>query len=199
LRWPRALLALVPSSAAQSWSTVRSRYLFLSVGDDADPGEIPVSEMLRELGSAVQEAELVRTLPEGTLLYRARSHGRNDYPTTASELGAPPAQYLDDLEAVTLTSGKRLPFSFMFLFLGALPCAKWLADTVARDDDGFILTGAAANMDHLLETTIAGVFAAGDVRSGSTKRCATAVGEGAMAVQFVHAHLPRTRAVEEVT
>ena len=72
---------------------MRSRYLFLTVGDDADPGEIPVSEMLRELGSAVQEAELVRTLPEGTLLYRARSHGRNDYPTTASELGAPPAQY----------------------------------------------------------------------------------------------------------
>ena len=93
MRWPRALLALVPSSAAQSWSTVRSRYLFLTVGDDADPGEIPVSEMLRELGSAVQEAEFVRTLPEGTLLYGARSHGRNDYPTTASELGAPPAQY----------------------------------------------------------------------------------------------------------
>jgi thioredoxin reductase (NADPH) len=54
-------------------------------------------------------------------------------------------------------------------------------------------------MDNLLETSIAGVFAAGDVRSGSTKRCATAVGEGAMAVQFVHAHLSRTRAVEEVT
>jgi thioredoxin reductase (NADPH) len=43
------------------------------------------------------------------------------------------------------------------------------------------------------------VFAAGDVRSGSTKRCATAVGEGAMAVQFVHAHLSRSAAVEEVT
>ena len=50
---------------------------------------------------------------------------------------------------------------------------------------------------NLLEPAIAGVFAAGDVRSGSTKRCATAVGEGAMAVQFVHAHL--SRAVEEVT
>ena len=53
--------------------------------------------------------------------------------------------------------------------------------------------------DNLLETDIPGVFAAGDVRSGSTKRCATAVGEGAMAVQFVHAHLARTPAVEEVT
>lgn len=103
------------------------------------------------------------------------------------------------LEAVTLFSGERLSFSFMFLFLGALPCTEWLDDTVARDHDGFILTGSAANSDNLLETDIPGVFAAGDVRSGSTKRCATAVGEGAMAVQFVHAYLSRTPAVEEVT
>jgi len=93
------------------------------------------------------------------------------------------------LAAVTLKSGERLPFSFVFLFLGALPCTEWLGDTVARDQHGFILTGNAANADTLLETDIPGVFAAGDVRSGSTKRCATAVGEGAMAVQLVHAHL----------
>ena len=93
------------------------------------------------------------------------------------------------LEAVTLTDGERLPVSFMFLFLGASPCTEWLGDVVARDDDGFILTGAAASTDLLLETSVPGVFAAGDVRSGSTKRCATAVGEGAMAVQLVHARL----------
>ena len=95
------------------------------------------------------------------------------------------------LEAVTLRSGERLPFSFLFLFLGALPCTDWLDDAVARDDDGFILTGAAAGADDLLETSVPGVFAAGDVRSGSTKRCATAVGEGAMAVQLVHAYLTK--------
>ena len=93
------------------------------------------------------------------------------------------------LEAVTLDSGERLAFSFLFLFLGALPCTDWLGDAVARDDKGFILTGAAAGADALLETSLPGVFAAGDVRSGSTKRCATAVGEGAMAVQFVHGRL----------
>jgi thioredoxin reductase (NADPH) len=93
------------------------------------------------------------------------------------------------LEAVTLKSGEQLPFSFLFLFLGARPCTEWLGDTVARDKDGFILTGAAANAENLLDTSVAAVFAAGDVRSGSTKRCATAVGEGAMAVQFVHAQL----------
>ena len=101
------------------------------------------------------------------------------------------------LAAVTLPSDERVPFSFMFLFLGALPCTEWLDDTVGRDRDGFIVTGAAANMDNLLETDIPGVFAAGDVRSGSTKRCATAVGEGAMAVQFVHTHLAHTAGVQE--
>jgi thioredoxin reductase (NADPH) len=94
-----------------------------------------------------------------------------------------------ELEAVTLKSGERLPFSFLFLFLGAEPCTEWLGDAVKRDDHGFILTGTPAGAGYLLETSVPGVFAAGDVRSGSTKRCATAVGEGAMAVQLVHAHL----------
>ena len=94
-----------------------------------------------------------------------------------------------NLEAVTLKSGERLPLSFLFLFLGALPCTDWLGDVVGRDENGFVVTGAAADAEHLLETSVAGIFAAGDVRSGSTKRCATAVGEGAMAVQFVHARL----------
>jgi len=93
------------------------------------------------------------------------------------------------LEAVTLDDGERLRFSYLFLFLGALPCTEWLGDAVGRDGDGFILTGSATDADNLLETTVPGVFAAGDVRAGSTKRCATAVGEGAWAVQLVHAHV----------
>ena len=94
-----------------------------------------------------------------------------------------------ELEAVTLTSGERLAFSFAFCFLGALPCTDWLGDAVARDDRGFILTGSAAGTETLLETSLPAVFAAGDARSGSSKRCAAAVGEGAMAVQFAHARL----------
>jgi thioredoxin reductase (NADPH) len=93
------------------------------------------------------------------------------------------------LEAVTLVDGERLAFSFLFLFLGALPCTEWLGEVVARDETGFIVTGEAADADGLLETSVPGIFAAGDVRSGSVKRCATAVGEGAMAVQFVHGRL----------
>ncbi|MEZ5078061.1 MAG: FAD-dependent oxidoreductase [Solirubrobacterales bacterium] len=90
------------------------------------------------------------------------------------------------LEAVTLTDGVRLPLSFLFLFLGASPCTEWLGDTVARDADDFVLTGEAAGAEGLLETSVPGIYAAGDVRSGSIKRCATAVGEGAAVVRFVH-------------
>ena len=94
-----------------------------------------------------------------------------------------------ELEAVTLADGERLAFSFLFLFLGAAPCTDWLGDTVARDDNGFVLTGADAGALGLLETSVPGIYAAGDARAGSVKRCATAVGEGAMVVRFVHERL----------
>ena len=93
------------------------------------------------------------------------------------------------LDAVTLTDGTELPLSFLFLFLGASPCTEWLGETVARDPKGFILTGPEAGADGLLETSVPGVYAAGDVRAGSIKRCATAVGEGATVVRFVHERL----------
>jgi thioredoxin reductase (NADPH) len=93
------------------------------------------------------------------------------------------------LGAVTLNDGEKLPLSYLFLFLGAQPCTDWLDDGVSRAPDGFILTGEDAGAESLLETSTPGIFAAGDVRCGSTKRCAAAVGEGSMAVQFVHQHL----------
>jgi len=95
------------------------------------------------------------------------------------------------LEAVTLADGAELPFSFLFLFIGASPCTESLGEAVARDHDGFVLTGRDASVEGLLETSLPGVFAAGDVRAGSIKRCATAIGEGAGAVRFVHQHLAR--------
>ena len=94
-----------------------------------------------------------------------------------------------ELEAVTLRDGERLAVSSLFLFLGAVPHTDWLGDTVARDNRGFVLTGAEAGAERPLETSVPGVYAAGDARSGSVKRCATAVGEGAMVVRLVHERL----------
>jgi thioredoxin reductase (NADPH) len=93
------------------------------------------------------------------------------------------------LEAVTLKDGERMALTTLFLFLGAAPCADWIGGAVTRDEDGFIVTGPAAGVGSQLETSTPGIYAVGDIRSGSTKRCATAVGEGAMVVSLVHHHL----------
>ena len=93
------------------------------------------------------------------------------------------------LEAVTLRDGEHVPLSFLFLFLGASPCTDWLGTTVARDEHGFVITGADAGAAQPLESSVPGVYAAGDARSGSLKRCATAVGEGAAVVRLVHERL----------
>ena len=87
----------------------------------------------------------------------------------------------------------------LFIFIGAAPRTSWLDGVVARDDHGFVLAGPDFNADdadwaqdrqpYHLETSVPGVFAAGDVRSESAKRVASAVGEGAMAVMFVHRYL----------
>jgi thioredoxin reductase (NADPH) len=86
----------------------------------------------------------------------------------------------------------------VFSFIGAVPRTDWLPPEIERDAKGFIQTGpalassqnwSARRQPFLLETSRPGVFAAGDVRSGSVKRVASAVGEGAMAVQFVHEYL----------
>jgi thioredoxin reductase (NADPH) len=84
-----------------------------------------------------------------------------------------------------------------FVFIGALPRTDWLDGVVARDSRGFILAGPDAKVDgwplrrdpYLLETSVPGVFVAGDVRARSIKRVASAVGEGSMAVSLVHQYL----------
>jgi Pyridine nucleotide-disulphide oxidoreductase len=90
------------------------------------------------------------------------------------------------LDGVTLEDGTRLPVNFAFTFLGATPCTDWLDDTVARDENGFIVTGDDVAQKRIPDTSVPGGFAIGDVRSGSIKRCAAAVGEGAMVVRFMH-------------
>jgi thioredoxin reductase (NADPH) len=100
---------------------------------------------------------------------------------------------------------RRLRTPALFSFIGAAPRTDWLPPEVERDAKGFVRTGPAlARSPHwtaprqpfLLEASRPGVFAAGDVRSGSVKRVASAVGEGAMAVQFVHEYLKEVNHAE---
>src|SRR5207237_4881192 len=75
------------------------------------------------------------------------------------------------LEAVTLKDGDRLPFSFLFLFLGAKPCTDWLDDTLTRAPDGLILTGAAVGADRLLGTSARRLFAPRALGAAPRPRC----------------------------
>jgi thioredoxin reductase (NADPH) len=101
---------------------------------------------------------------------------------------------------------KELPASSLFIFIGAQPRTQWLGSLIDRDDHGFILSGPDLIRDgkrpqswtldrdpSLLETSVPGVFAVGDVRHGSVKRVASGVGEGAVVVQFMHQYLAKVQ------
>jgi thioredoxin reductase (NADPH) len=111
---------------------------------------------------------------------------------------------LDSLTLQDVGTGERttVPAAALFVLIGAAPRTEWLADTLERDDHGFVLTGhdltredrlpAGWPVDRpplLLETSMPGVFAAGDVRHRSVKRVASAVGEGSIAIQMMHEYL----------
>jgi thioredoxin reductase (NADPH) len=119
-------------------------------------------------------------------------------------VGAAGGEHLERLSLCDIAAGtvEEVPASFLFVFIGAAPCTDWLDGLIARDPDGFLLTGAdllvggkrptAWPLDrdpYHLEGSVPGIFAAGDVRANSVKRVASAVGEGAMAIQLVHRYL----------
>ncbi len=116
------------------------------------------------------------------------------------------------LEAITIANtitGEKetVPATSLFIFIGALPRTDWLDGVVERDKQGFIMSGADLMRDRrrprgwavdrdpfLLETSVPGIFVAGDVRYGSVKRVASGVGEGSIAIQFVHQYLSKVGA-----
>jgi thioredoxin reductase (NADPH) len=112
---------------------------------------------------------------------------------------------LEQVELENTDTGKRwtIRTTAVFSMIGAKPCTEWLPAEIACDDRGFIKTGnavsdmpawqASKHQPGPMETSLPGIFAAGDVRSGSVKRCAAAVGEGGMAVAGVQLRLASTK------
>ena len=124
--------------------------------------------------------------------------------TCTEVVGARGSDHLEGLRIADRTAGteEEVDASWLFVFIGAAPCTDWLGKEVLRDDNGFVLTGPDLLRDgqlpadwplerqpYFLETSVPGVFAAGDVRGQSVKRVASAVGEGAMAVTLIHRYL----------
>jgi thioredoxin reductase (NADPH) len=124
--------------------------------------------------------------------------------TSSTVVEAGGADHLEWLRIADRETGaeEKVDTSWLFVFIGAAPRTDWLGQVVRRDENGFVLTGPDVLSDgklppdwplerqpYFLETSVPGIFAAGDVRGQSVKRVASAVGEGAMAVAFVHRYL----------
>ncbi len=114
--------------------------------------------------------------------------------------------HLEEVSVSCTDTGKveRVPATSMFIYIGAMPRTDWLEGTLVRDDRGFVVAGPDLVRDgkmpsswnvnrppFLLESSLPGVFVVGDVRHGSIKRVASAVGEGAIAVQFIHRYMAK--------
>ena len=113
-------------------------------------------------------------------------------------------EHLDSVRLLTPQGDRIETATGLFIFIGAAPGTRWLPEAILRDDKGFVLSGQDLREDgklpaiwkerrdpYLLESSVPGVFVAGDIRHGSVKRAASAVGEGSIAVQFMHQYLAR--------
>jgi thioredoxin reductase (NADPH) len=144
------------------------------------------STMSRYLVDEIEKTENIAVELESSVV---EAHGENRLESISVHCGA---------------SGDitQVPASSLFIFIGALPGTEWLDGVVERDEKGFILSGSELKRNGklpsgwplkrdpgLLETSVPGVFAVGDVRRGSVKRVASGVGEGSIAIQFVHSYL----------
>ncbi len=137
------------------------------------------------------------------LVERIRTASNIDVRLQTEVVSARGEGHLQALTIADFTSATEaeVPTNWLFVFIGASPRTVWLGSEVARDENGFIITGQELlsrndgprwplpRSPFVLETSVPGVFAAGDVRLDSMKRVASAVGEGAMSVYLVHRYL----------
>jgi thioredoxin reductase (NADPH) len=168
--------------AAMNFARYADRVIILVRGDSLS------STMSQYLIDQVKETPNIQLWAHASL---AEAHGET---------------HLEEISVLCSDTNKveRVPASAMFIFIGALPRTDWLGTLVERDERGFLLTGPDLIRDgqrpkgwaldrdpFLLETNVPGVFAVGDVRHGSVKRVASGVGEGSVAVQFIHQYLSK--------
>ena len=173
--------------------------LVVGAGNSAGQGALHFAEHADRVTMVVRGDGLAKSMSQ-YLVDRIEGHDTIDV-----RLNTEVAECRGDghLKAVVLDTPdgpETVETSFLFVFIGAAPHTDWLPETVARDDRGFVRTGPDLSDDDLdgwplqrdpflLESSVPGVFVAGDVRATSVKRVASAVGEGSVAVAFVHQHL----------
>jgi thioredoxin reductase (NADPH) len=165
-------------------------------GNSAGQAALHLAHYARSVTVVVRRANLQETMSD-YLVRQLESTPVVSVRTSAQVVAGGGTGRLEWLEVAGPDESERVAAGGLFLLLGADPHGEWLPDDVVRDSGGYICTGRDVPMEvwrdgrppASLETTVPGIFAAGDIRSGSMKRVASASGEGAAAVALVHAHL----------
>ncbi len=184
---------------------MRGRHVFVvGGGNSAGQAAVYLADYAEQVTVLIRRADLSVTMSD-YLIKRLEALPNVEIRGRAQVVAGAGSDFLETFTVRDLDTGaETVESGVLFLLIGSEPRTEWLTGTVACDKWGFLLTGAelAASdaaprwpLDRppaLLETSVPGVFAAGDVRSGSVKRVASAVGEGALAVTLVHAHLAAT-------
>ncbi|MBA6154596.1 FAD-dependent oxidoreductase [Gelidibacter maritimus] len=168
-------------------------------GNSAGQAAIFLSEHVRQVFLLIRGDNLPETMSH-YLLQRIEETQNIEVLTHTEISSMHGTTHLENVELINNISNEKrdLPVDAVFSFIGAKPCTNWLPDEIKTDAYGFVLTGPEVartsqwklqRQPFWLETSRPGVFAAGDVRANSVKRVASAVGEGSMAIQFVHEYL----------
>jgi len=166
----------------------------VGAGNSAGQAAVYLASHVKRLTMIVRGRGLEASMSR-YLIDRIKALGNVDI-VVGSELASLHGEHVGSLAGVTIrerVSGttRQLPVRQLFMFIGADPNTAWLDGCVDLDERGYVLTGArgAAHASASLQTSLPGVFAIGDVRGGSTKRVASAVGEGAAVVAQIHSYL----------
>ncbi|MGX5657295.1 FAD-dependent oxidoreductase [Geodermatophilus nigrescens] len=188
---------------------MRGRHVFVvGGGNSAGQAAVYLAGYADRVTVLVRRATLTETMSD-YLIRELEALPRVDIRYRVQVAGGSGTDFLESVVLRDLDTGEEtVEEGVLFVLIGSEPRTDWLAGTLARDRWGFLLTGSALLADGVtpawplerppapLETSTPGVFAAGDVRAGSVKRVASAVGEGALVVTLVHAHLAAARAAE---
>jgi thioredoxin reductase (NADPH) len=174
----------------------------LGGGNSAGQAAIYLAQQGSRVSIAIRRDDLSASMSH-YLIERIEADPRIDVLTCTEVRELAGDSHLEQVTIEHTATGERrtVPCSGLFCFIGAIPATAWLGETVALDDNGFVLTDRslpesdppdpsfAGRTPLPFETSVPGVFAVGDVRQGSLKRVASAVGEGSSAVRSVHDHL----------
>ncbi|HEX6910861.1 MAG TPA: FAD-dependent oxidoreductase, partial [Longimicrobium sp.] len=186
-------------AAAAAVPTCRDRDVYLlGAGNSAGQAALYLARYARSVTMVAPEADFAEKMSE-YLLSRVKATSNLHLRPGARVVNAEGSDVLQTITIEDVATGRQetAETNTLFVYIGAAPRTEWLRDVLLLDDKGFVHTGRACTDEDwalerprfLLETSVPGVFAAGDVRAGSVKRVGAAVGEGSIAIQFIHEHL----------